>query len=288
MSKYPYPVLCENDSSYKSDVNFRITYFQNKILNGKIFCELDVDMNSEYLNELISDNKAKMYIKLQTNIDAFIVPVQIENGKCYVEVSVDKLQRIDYLRFVGYVLTNGAVELKYHPEMLDIYQGEYIIKLKNKDILAISNMEILSYSTTNNDFIKFSVSDELKGKGYKITIHENFVNITIGQEFNVAYGRVKTNKKDVCLIFDSHLIFEVFVYVLISFSQNYEEHSEKEVYKIIEQIFIQSTECEDFKLFLEDIKRSDCLEIELIYEAAHKMVNNQIENSIISASKMEA
>ncbi len=287
MSKYPYPVLNDEGSSYKEGVVFEITYVRNSFMGEKMIFELDVNMNSECLKTLILENRAKMYAKLQSNIFAFLVPIDVVEGKCYIDVEVSKIQANDTLRFVAYVLANEDIELAYHEEMLDIYQGDYIAKVRKKDVLAKSNEETLSYNSSNNDFIKFSVMDELSGNGYCIKINENFINVCVGPEFNGAYGIVKNNKKEVCNVFDSHLVFEVFVFALVEFVQEYEDSKNKEVYLLFEQIFMQTSGYKDMASFITNVMDDGKIDMAQIYEVAHKMVNNQIENSIIAVSKME-
>lgn len=288
MSKYPYPVLNDEGTSYKEGIVFEITYVRNSFLGEKIVFEFELNMNSEYLKALILENKAKMYVKVQSNIYAFVVPIDVTEGQCYIDVEVSKIQANDTLRFVAYILANEDIELSYHDEMLDIYQGEYKAAVRKKDVLAKSNEETLSYNTSNNDFIKFSVMDELAGKGYCIKINENFINVGVGPEFNGAYGIVKNNKKEVCTVFDSHLVFEVFVYALVEFVQEYEESKEKGVYLLLEQIFIQTSGYKDMEAFITNVLDDGKIDMAQIYEVAHKMVNNQVENSIIDVSKMEA
>lgn len=288
MSKYPYPVLCDEETSYKDSVIFNITYVRNSFLGDKLVFELDINMNSESLKTLIIENKAKMYIKMQSNIYAFMVPIDVVTGKCYIDVEVSKIQVNDTLKFVAYILANENIELTYQEEMLDIYQGEYIAKVRKKDVLAKSNEETLSYNASNNDFIRFSVVDELSGKGYCIRIYENYINVCVSPEFNGAYGIVKNNKKEICTVFDCHLVFEVFIFVLVKFVQENEDYKGKEVYLLFEQIFIQTSGYKDMESFIANAVDDGNIDMTQIYEVAHKMVNNQIENSIVTVSKMEA
>lgn len=287
MSKYPYPVLTSEDSSYKEHILYEIVYVGSSFSLDEVIFEFDIIMNSEYLKRMIIDKKASMYMRVQTNIYAAAMMIDEIEGKCYFKVKTSKLQGNDTLKFVSYIVANEEIFLQYDEEMLEIYRGDYRPKVRMRDLLAKSNEESLSYSTSNNDFIKFSVSEELTNKGYRIAINDNFINVTIGPDFNLAYGIIKNNKKEVCAIFDSHLVFEVFIYTLMEFVQENEEHKEKEVYFLFEQIFMQSNDktIEEFSLnVLDDGK----VMMEQIFEAAHRMINNQIENSIIAVSKMEA
>lgn len=287
MSKYPYPVLANVDSSYKDNIIYEITYVKNSCSIDEMIFEFDIVMNSEYLKTLIIDKKASMYMRVQSNIYTTVVSFDDIEGKCYFKVDTTKLQANDTLKFVSYIVANVDMQLEYNNEMLDIYCDEYQSKVRAKDLLAKSNEESLSYSTSNNDFIRFSVSEELLNNGYRIAINDNFINVTIGPDFNLAYGIVKNNKKDVCTVFDSHLVFEVFVYTLIEFIQDNEEYKNRDVYFLFEQIFMQcyGKSIEEFSM---DVLDDGKVMMDQIFEAAHRMINNQIENSIIAVSKMEA
>lgn len=57
---------------------------------------------------------------------------------------------------------------------------------------------------------------------------------------------------------------------------------------MFEQVLCQAEESyESFELYCQDVKDDGCILIDKIYETAHKMINNQIEHSIIVASKYE-
>ena len=142
----------------------------------------------------------------------------------------------------------------------------------------------MANSTRNNDFIKLSVSDELNGYGYSINYETNYINVTVGPEFNEAYGTLKS-KRAICTIFDSHFVFEVFVYTLVDLVQQYEEYNESEWYILFEQIFLQVGEYKTFEEFIKSAKDDSVVNLSVIYDMAHKMINNQIENSLISLSK---
>ena len=165
--------------------------------------------------------------------------------------------------------------------------SDYQVDIHKNQLLAISNSESLSYSTRNNDFIKFSTSEKMNGKGYVISFETNFINVTIGNKLNAAYGVIKNNRKYVCPIFDSHLVFEVFVYTLMELVQNYDDYSESEWYKLFEQVFLQTAKYKTFQDFINSAKDDSGIDMSLIYEMAHRMTNNQIENSLISLSKYE-
>lgn len=287
MNKYPYPVLSYEASSYKEEIVYEITYIRSISVQDSITFEFNVHMNSSFISKLICDEKAKMILKVQTGIYSTAFEVDILEGSFRCTLQLSDIQSNDTLKFIGYVVANEEIVLSSNDEWLEIYDSNYCISLRKNAILAVSNEESLSYSTSNNDFIKFSVSNEQNGKGYKITFGSNYINVTIGPDFNVAYGGVKNNRKEACMIFDSHLIFEVFVYTLIELVQQYEDYCESEWYKLFEQIFLQTGEFKTFNDFIRVAVDDEIIQVSEIYSMAQLMINNQIENSIISLSRLQ-
>lgn len=287
MSKYPYPVLFNEDSSYNENITFEITYVKSVCIKGSVTLELNVSLNSETIIELINQGKAKMIIKVQTGFYSYAFDYVLgdETAKC--EIEQDKIKSNDTINCTAYVVATEAIKLNYSSELLPLYDKDYSVTLKQNDVLAISNTESLSYSTCNNDFIKFSVSEDMRNKGYEIVYKVNYVNVIISPEFNVAYGKVKNNDKALCSVFDSHLIFEVLVYILIDLVQQYDEYKESQWYELFEQAFLQIGDYRKFEDFILKAKDDEIIDLKMIYELAHKMINNQIENTLISVSKME-
>lgn len=287
MSNYPYPVLTPEGSSYKDNIYYEITYSRSFSLAECITFEFNIKMNSDVLRDLIETKKAKMIIKAQTGIFSNAYDVDLIEGEYKCTLNLSDIQANDTLRFTGYIIADADITYISNSELLEIYGSDYKVPLRKRSVLAISNTETLSYSTSNNDFIKFSVSEDQKDKGYRISFETNFINITIGPELNRAYGIVKNNRRDVCTVFDSHLVFEVFVYTLVELVQQYDEYCESEWYMLFEQVFLQTGEYKNFEEFIRLAKDQELIDMSMIFELAHKMVNNQIENSLISLSKYE-
>lgn len=287
MNRYPYPVLEEENSSYIKDIVFELTYIRTFIVENIITFEFNIKMNSNYIKKLIDDEKAKIILKAQTGFYAESFDVKITDGNIKITILLDNIESNDTLKFVCYILANSDMCIEKSEEMIEIYDIDYKVWVKKYDVLGISNTENLSYSTNNNDFIKFSVSEEQNGKGYAIEYKTNFINVRVGSEFNGAYGIVKNNKREACTIFDCHFVFEVLVYVLIDLVQRFDELYEEQWYKLFEQLFLQTGEYKSVEEFLKSARDDEILNLSVIYKLAHIMVNNQIENTIIAISKIE-
>ncbi len=287
MNRYPYPVLTDEGSSYKEDIVFEILYTKNTCSNEKISFEFEIKLNSLYLTELVQLEKVKVLLKAQSNIIIKTEELNIVNGKFWFELDTERLQSNDTVFFQAYIVACEEIEIQYHNEFLEIYGADFSAKIRKNDVLALSNKEKLSYSTTNHNFIKFSVSNEQEGKGFRIEPEENYIKVVAGPKLNGAYGIIKrNNQKELCAVFDSHLVFEVFVYALVIVVQNYDDYKEREWCRLFEQIFVQSSGYENMESFAIDVLDEGRIDMGQIYFIAQKMVNNQIENSLISISKV--
>lgn len=287
MNKYPYPVLTYDGSSYKENIEYELTYVRSFSLSDSITFEFNLKMNSVVLKDLIESGNAKMIIKAQSGIFATSYDVDIVEGNYKCTLLLSNIQSNDTLKFTGYIIADKEMIYEANSELLDIYDVDYKVSLNKRAVLAISNVESLSYSTSNNDFIKFGVSDEQNGNGFRVGYETNYINVTIGPGLNGAYGIVKNNRRDVCSIFDSHLVFEVFIHTLVDLVQQYDDYCETEWYKLFEQVFLQCGEYKTFEDFINSAKDNEIIDMPIIFEMAHKMINNQIENSLISLSKYE-
>lgn len=288
MNKYPYPVLAFEASSYKEDISYEIVFLRNINMPGEIAFEFDIKMESQYLKTLIENNMAKIVMKVTTGLYSQCFEISNLDSKFQCTVETGKLKSNDQLKFTSYILANERIELIHNDELISVYDEDYKVSVEKNSILGVSNTETLSYSTSNNDFIKFSVAEELKGRGYKIEYRSNNINILVGPEMNLAYGVMKNNNREVCAVFDSHIVFEVFVYTLIELINHYDEYKDETWCTMFEQVLCQAEESyESFELYCQDVKDDGCILIDKIYETAHKMINNQIEHSIIVASKYE-
>lgn len=285
MIKYPYPILTLDGSSYKEDIYYKLTFVRNFATPGKMTFEFSVQLNSKFLNSMIENGEAKMFIKIQTGIFGGIQEISDFTNNVQCHLLLENIEANDIIKFTGYIVCTKELLLQHCDEFLNVYPQNYSIILKKNDTLAISNEESLSYNSSNNDFIRFQVQEEQNGKGFYVGYETNYIVVHIGKDMNIAYGLIKNNKKDICTIFDSHLVFEVFVCVLIDLVQEFDDFKDEEWFKLFEQIYLQVSDIK-FEDFISQVRDDNSyIDMRQIFEKAHQMCNNQIENSLISLSK---
>ena len=79
----------------------------------------------------------------------------------------------------------------------------------------------------------------------------------------------------------------MFLYILIEVVQNYEDCKENTWFILFEQIFLQCSDYKDFDEFILDVLDDNKIDMNQIFYMAQVMVNNQIENSLITISRCE-
>jgi len=281
MNEYPYPVLLETESSYKDNIKFSLEFDKEFFTAKEVSFRFKVNLNSKYLLQHINEGALKVIVKLQSNIYINTTNVNVGDN-AIVKVPVEKLMNNDTLKFTAYVLASEEFELKYNDELIDVYDAGYQEQVKKNGVLAISNQEVLSYNPNNNDFIKFAVDEDMKGKGYRIGFADKYINVYVSSEFNGAYGQIK-NDPNVSVIFGSHIIFEVFVYTLVEMVQR--DDIEEEWYQLFVQMIEQQGESyDDFKSRAKD---EDNVQMDEVFALAHLLTNYYIEKSIIMIAQRE-
>lgn len=281
MNEYPYPVLLETESSYKDNIKFSLEFDKEFFSAKEVSFRFKINLNSKYLLQHITEGALKVIVKLQSNIYINTTNANVGDN-VIVKVPVEKLMNNDTLKFTAYVLASEEFELKYNDELIDVYDAGYQEQVKKNGVLAISNQEVLSYNPNNNDFIKFAVDEDMKGKGYRIGFADKYINVYVSSEFNGAYGQIK-NDPNVSVIFGSHIIFEVFVYALVEMVQR--DDIEEEWYQLFVQMIEQQGESyDDFKSRAKD---ENNVQMDQVFALAHLLTNYYIEKSIIMIAQRE-
>jgi hypothetical protein len=166
--------------------------------------------------------------------------------------------------------------------MEDYFGRNFSIILRKGDVLAISNNEKLNYNTTNNDFIMISSSEEMTGKGVKISLKdENHIYVLVSPEFKRAYATL--NNPKMSSVIGAHLVFEAFVYTLVEIAQEKEDYSGKEWYRLFTQALeVTGDTVDEFKLKVMDDKNID---MSYVFKVAQEMISNSLETSAINAKE---
>lgn len=280
MNGYPYPVLTETDSSYIDDIYFKTDFLKYCCKENNVVLSVRVLLNSNTLNEYIADGRAELIVKVVTDIRSLVF--HCDGFDIDLVVESKNIRSNDTITIVSYIVAKTPFALSENDETKKLFGENFCIDLRKGDVLAESNKEKLNYNTTNNDFIMIKSADDMEGKGIKIRLsNENHIEILVGSSFKHAYAILKDPK--VSPILNSHIVFDAIVYALVEISQQKEDYSEKEWYRLFSQAYeVTGETLEDFKQKSYD----EGVDMAYVYEQAQAMISNSLENSIINVSKM--
>lgn len=282
MNGYPYPVLTEVDSSYKSEIGFSIEFSKCAFKGDMAIISIGVALNSETLKKHILEDNAELVIKAVTGIRSLLFHSEGISENLDVEISGEDIRSNDTITLTAFVVVKEPFELTLTEEMEDYFGTNFSLPLKKGDVLAISNNEKLNYNTTNNDFIMIQSSEEMTGKGIKISLKsENHIYVLVSPEFKRAYGTL--NDPKMSSVIGTHLVFEAFVYTLVEIAQEKEDHSNKEWYRLFAQALeVTGDTVDDFKVKAMDDKNVD---MSYVFKVAQEMISNSLETSTINAKE---
>lgn len=278
MNGFPYPVLTEVDSAYKTGIAFSIEYSKYVCKDDKIVLSLGVELLSETLKGHIAKNNAELVIKAVSGIRSLLFHIEEVRENVDIEINNGDIRTNDTITLTAYIVARNKFDFIATDEMEDYFGKDFSISLNKGDVLAISNVERLNYNTTTNDFIMISSSDEMVGNGIKISLKdENHIYILVSPSFKKAYATV--NDPNVSGVLGSHLVFEAFVYTLTEIAQEKDDHSSKEWYRLfVQALEVTGDTIDEFKS-----KAMDDLSVDMAYvfEVAQKMISNSLETSAI-------
>ncbi|MBR3592858.1 MAG: hypothetical protein IKL46_08400 [Clostridia bacterium] len=283
MNGYPYPVLTEFDSAYKSTAVFNIEFLKYVYNEDKVILTIGCALDSETLKKHIQDRNAELVIKTVTGIRSHLFHIEDICDSIDIEINSEDIRANDTITLTAYVVTKNSFELTVTDEMIEEYFGSnFSILLKKGDILAISNNEKLNYNTTTNDFIMISSSEEMTGKGIRISLKDdNHIYVLVSPEFKRAYATL--NNPKISTMLGSHLVFEAFVYTLVEIAQDKEDHSNKEWYRLFTQALeITGDDIDSFKASAID---DHSVDMTYIFKIAQEMINNSLETTVITVKE---
>lgn len=282
MNNYPYPVLTYGQSAYK-DAYYELSCNDWDVRDGNVILSFSMDLSSATLNELIHLGKAKVIIKATSEILSKTFEIEGNADRAVLRLEGVNLKTNDIISVTAYIVAKESFDYLWNEELRDYYPRDLKTHIRKNDVLAISNTDKFDYTVLNTDFIKIRCSDEQEGKGPLIRLsNDNYIEIVVGRSLNHAYAVTKSDQR-ISSIFGSHLVFEAFVFVLIDIIQNKDEHMEKEWFRLFSNL-LQSVTGDDVDEMIQKVK-DESIDLNQVYEIANSLINNQIENSLIRASR---
>lgn len=285
MNNYPHPVLSPGNSAYRDEIRFEIKYKSHAFADDSLIIDLGISCNSKKLQDDFEQKKIKAIVKTTLKTAAMCDACELINGDIRVIIPSEKILAYDTISIKAYLLAAEKMNMEWWEELSSDYPKDYCTEVRKNDVLAESNEEGFNSNPRNNNFIRFKEVENGDGSGIRIDLsNQNYIIIKVGHKFNEAYGKIK-GKEIIRNITNSHLLFEALVYILIELAQNRDEYVDMEWYLGMQSTF-DIKGFDDLDAFLDNVKE-DGIKIDLIYEVAQKMINNQIELSLIAAKESE-
>ncbi len=284
--KYPKPVLCSDfseSSLYKESYSFNVKIMEDehKILNDMIEISFETSLNSSVLLELIKNNKAQMFYKIQTNRFS-----KLYNGEPNVVLThkIDKsqLDRIDKIQISLQVVASEDIALKDDDELIDEISN-YEFNYSKNELLAISNTDVLNYSLSGTPFINLSLAEKQENKGLLFSsLNNQVIQIKVGPSFNDAYAKL-AKKRDLKDVINPFLAFSAILYAIEkAISDKEKTYKEKDWYNLLDQSF-ESDKYDNLEDFIDSM--ADNFDVDIVFEIVQRILNNSLETKIRNVAR---
>ena len=211
--KYPKPVLCGDlagASFYKDAYSYAISLLDCSVKSECIELVFSASLNSNYLIDLLSNNKATAYYKVQTNRYSVLLPFNI-GETVYHSLSKNILDRIDKIHLNLMIIANDDFTYSNSNELI-AEVANLNFGFKKSELMAVSNIETLNYSLSGNPFINISLAESQEDKGLLFSsLNKEVIQIKVGKSLNEAYAKLQLNR-DAKDILNPFLAFSAILY----------------------------------------------------------------------------
>lgn len=280
---YSKPVLTSDDNSAYKEGLFDLEIVDNKVEEQFVKLVIQLNLKSTIVRELLDKNIAQLGIKTRTNLLTKYENVINYDDTIEIFVEKNKLERMDVISCVAYIVSNNEYLYKWNEELKDIYEKDYEFEFHQNEILAESTEDKLNYSASGKPFISLCHVPAQSNNGLLFSVDTpNMIQVKIGTELNEAYTKLRNDDKKVSVkgILDSFTAFNSILYALTKtiLSDNPEEFKDREWYKALDYCFNDS-KYQDFDSFIASMVESK--DLDEIYRISQSILNNQVEVKIV-------
>lgn len=279
MNNFTYPILLEDDSSYKDDYYFRIERVEHSFDDSSMCLKLELKSNSEYLNKLVENKKAYVLVSATTVLNKIVKEIDALNDEIELSIPIESIIDHDNVVLEAYVLVKEQFSLEYCNEMDEQYSDFAGKTMKKNMRLAVSNSYILYYKRADDSFIRLYKAD-LNGKGIHVAIDEtDSIMVKAGSDFCDAFDAITGS---------DNLSAKALLECLVSFLAIYqtalqikddntviESIKEYPWYEGLEYLFNQN----DKKI--EEFFDNETMGANDFFEEIQKITNNELEKTVI-------
>ena len=274
--KYPKPILCGGDtdfSFYRNNYLFTVSLNEHNIKNNTLNISFTPTLNSQFLWNLLNENKIKAFYKVETKKYSYLSEFNFqENSVCQIDKNT--LERVDNIKLTLMLIADTDFFFTNCDELIDEVKNLNFNFRKN-ELMAISNTEILNYQLSGNAFINISLSKDQENKGLKFaSTNKEVIQIKVGSSLNEAYTQLQ-QKRDAKDILNPFLAFNAILYAIEkAIFDTEKKYKESNWYSILEQAF-DSDNYDSLEDFIEEMHEG--FDADIIFEEVQKMINNSLE-----------
>jgi hypothetical protein len=287
---YSKPTLLGDDqenTSYRSEFSFSISA-TNEMVVPAISVTIETALTSPYIKRLIQEGKARVALRIKSNLRSYFLSLEKPLGKNTIELSKDDLASIDKIYIQGYILANEDFVMSDNNELIDCYDKDFAFNFTKNDILALSNEKYLYYSNHSISFISLVKSEKEEKDLHFSASNSNCIQIRSSEDFIQAYDILKKRPEAKDLV-NSALAFDSILYTLLKMAidkDRINDYKSRSWYTALEKC-LDDERYHDLEDFIKNVNGTEELDIDEIYRVAQELINNRLKMAIVEASKRE-
>ena len=284
MNNYTYPILLENDSSYKNECRFSLEKIKHQFDEENMIIEFDCIMESKFLKKLIDEQKAYVLVTASSMMKKIVKKYDSFTDKIKIEVPLDILTDYDNVALEAFILVKKEFELSYNEEMEDEYIHFRKKLMKPNMQLAISNKIILYYRTCENSFISLSKSDDLNGLGLRVdSSNPDAIYVKAGTEFCDAFNAVSNDNEVASELLNCMIAFIGIYQTALEIKEDdsmLDKIKEYKWYDRFEYLFAQK------EIDIIDFFENDADTVQDLFVNIQNIIGNELENTLIRCRRI--
>jgi hypothetical protein len=267
-SIFPYPILSKFTDDYPEGIfNLKVSLEDS---GANYIFNVEYELISEFLNDLISKNKAKLYLLVQSKDSKFF---DLKENKVSISKNRISLNKRTYIQLV--VMALEGFSFKHNHDLDEFYMlDKSNIKIEKYNILAISNVEKFNGDLKKPfDLFEKRVDSKITSD-IKVEFTQEFI-VIVYKKIELQYGNFRYSKS-----LNNHYVYIGLQKALMKFIIELSQSRNTEIY-------IEEMNEPENPLFLKlynlmKIKKVDLLSFENIDEVIFKISERIIEKHYLA------
>lgn len=277
-NEFPHPILIDNGSDYIR-CSFELSEPENIRIEGDNLCfDIKYNLESEGLNDLLREEKAKVIIKIYSPKTAYRDIFTFSNSST-LNIHVPKNNIAEKIEILGSIIANQQIEdfcLQEHNK--DLFGTAYF-EIRKADTLAMAKKIVIPLDASELEGPVVSIFNISKNTDLNVSLRPDFddesgkINIYLNTKTYDTYSILRVKSPELKRYLAAVIVFPVLIEALSIIKNENEEESvyvEKRWYRMINK------KLEDKSINLEETG---------ITETANKLLGEIVQDSLISFSE---